>query len=325
MRTRHGYVVFMSLPASPVADLLAEGLRSGSAVTFSGATPESPVLRDDGRSAIDIDATVVRDLLRGTTVKDCDPRGLWIRGARIQGRLDLDHVEVVCPLILEACHLPAGISLVGANLPELTLLGCCISHTDRPAVDGRGMRVDGAVALRGSTVQGAATEGTVVLIGARIGGDLDCRGVAISNTAAAAMEADRAQIDNNVLFEDGVKAAGVGERGTLRLTGVRIGGRLGLRDAALHNPTGPALSAVDLRTMHGVFLEGNFRADGAGRRGTIYLRGAHIGGEFDCRGAAVTNPSGPAVLADGITVDRVVFLNEGFRAHGSGWGARFGC
>jgi hypothetical protein len=310
----------MSLPASLVADRLVEGLRSGSAVTLSGSMPDELVEHDDKESATDVEAHIVRDLLRGKTVEDRDPRGLWLRGARIRGRLDLDHVEVVCPLILEACHLTAGISLVGAHLPELTLLGCRVSHADRPAIDALGARVDGSVTLRGSTIQGAAVEGAVVLIGARVGGDLDCREAVLINTAGAAMEADRAQIDSNVLFEDGVRAEGVGERGALRLTGARIGGRLGLRDATLCNPTGPALSAVDLRTVHGVFLEGIFRADGAGRRGTIYLRGAHIGGEFDCRGAVVTNPSGPAVLADGITVDRVVFLNEGFRAHGSGWG-----
>jgi len=63
------------------------------------------------------------------------------------------------------------------------------------------------------------------------------------------MAADRAQIDNNVLFEDGVDAEGVGERGTLRLTAARIGGRLGLRDGHLRNTSGPALLAVDLRTF----------------------------------------------------------------------------
>jgi hypothetical protein len=41
------------------------------------------------------------------------------------------------------------------------------------------------------------------------------------------------------LFMRSVLAEGVGERGTLRLTAVRIGGRLGLRDATLRNPSGP--------------------------------------------------------------------------------------
>jgi hypothetical protein len=297
-----------------------EGVRAGVFVTLSEAIPNDAGGLGDAGSAVDVDASVVRDLLRGATVADPDPRGVRIRGARIRDRLDLDHVSAVCPLILEACLLESGISLTGAQLPALGLLGCWVGPTDGSAVAGRGVRVEGAFTLRCSRVHAAAADGAVVLIGARIGGDLDCCGVVLSNSAGAAMEADRAQIDNNVLFEDDVLAEGVGERGTLRLTGARIGGRLGLRDATLRNPAGPVLSAVDMHTVHGVFLEGRFRAEGAGRRGTIYLRGAHIGGEFDCRGAVVTNASGPAVLADGITADRVVFLNDGFHAEGHGWG-----
>jgi hypothetical protein len=301
-------------------DRLVDGVRAGSVVTLSESLPDDVGELGNVESPVDVEASVVRDLLRGKTVADPDPRGVWLRGARIRGRLDLDYVDAVCPLVLQECLLESGISLVGAHLPALTLRGCRISHPGAPAVAGRGVRVEGAFTLRGSTVRGAAGEGAVVLIGALIGGDLDCRGVVLSNSAGAAMEADRAQIGNNVLFEDDVLADGVGERGTLRLTGARIGGRFGLRDATLRNPDGPVVSAVDLHTVHGVFLEGRFRAEGAGRRGTIYLRGAHLGGEFNCRGAQVTNTSGPAVLADGITVDRVVFLNDGFRAQGQGWG-----
>lgn len=310
----------MSQPDRSVVDRLVEGVRTGSVVTVSDALPDHAGGSGEAGSVVELDASVVRDLLRGTTVTDCDPRGVRIRGARIRGRLDLDHVSAVCPLMLEACLLESGISLIGAQLPALGLHGCRVGSPDGPAIAGRGARVQGAISLRGSRVHAAAAEGAVVLIGARIGGDLDCRGVVLGNSAGAAMEADRAQIDNNVLFEDDVLAEGVGERGTVRLTGARIGGRLGLRDATVRNPTGPALSPVDLHTVHGVFLEGRFGAEGAGRRGTIYLQGAQIGGEFDCAGAVVTNGSGPAVLADGITVDRVVYLNNGFRAEAHGWG-----
>src|SRR4051794_36953694 len=101
-RKGSGYFDSMSLPASLVADRLVDGLRSGSAVTLSGSIPDEPVEHDE-TSAIDVDADLVRDLLRGMTVEDRDPRGLWLRGARIRGRLDLDHVDAVCPLVLEAC------------------------------------------------------------------------------------------------------------------------------------------------------------------------------------------------------------------------------
>ena len=269
---------------------------------------------------MDVDAAVLRDLLRGTTSTDLDPRGVRLCGARVRGRLDLDQVDAACPLVLEEYLIEDGISAVGAHLRALTVARCRVEHPTQPALDATGLRVDGPLVLAGSTLRANAAAGTVVLGGARIGGDLDCRSTVLANTAGSAISADRAQIDNNVLFEDGVNAEGVGERGTLRLTGARIGGRLGLRDANLKNPSGPALSAVDLRTFHGLFLEGRFRAEGEGRRGTIYVRGAHVGGEFNCRGARLVNPSGPALLADGLRVDRVVFLNNGFQAQGTGRG-----
>ena len=83
-------------------------------------------------------------------------------------------------LILESCEVAAGISMIGAHLRALALQRCRLSHPNRPAVDGRSVRVDGAVTLRGSTVHGGSAAGAVVLVGARIGGDLDCRAVSLS-------------------------------------------------------------------------------------------------------------------------------------------------
>ncbi len=260
----------VSSASRSVAERLAAGARTGSVVSFSSAVP----LPVDGENcgSVDVDAAVLRDLLRGTTSTDLDPRGVRLCGARVRGRLDLDQVDAVCPLVLEECLIEDGISAVGAHLRALTVARCRVEHPTQPALDATGLRVDGPLVLAGSTLRANAAAGTVVLVGARIGGDLDCRSTVLANTAGSAISADRAQIDNNVLFEDGVNAEGVGERGTLRLTGARIGGRLGLGDANLKNPSGPALSAVDLRTFHGLFLEGRFRAEGEGRRGTIYVR-----------------------------------------------------
>src|SRR5689334_10846388 len=113
----------MSRPDRPTVDRLVDGVRAGSLVAVSDALPDGLVEADDGGSAVDVDAAVVRDLVRGKTVGDPDPRGVWIRGARIRGRLDLDQVAAVCPLILEECLLESGLSLAGSQLPALSLLG----------------------------------------------------------------------------------------------------------------------------------------------------------------------------------------------------------
>jgi hypothetical protein len=122
---------------------------------------------------------------------------VWLRGARIDGRLDLDQVDAVCPLVLEHCRLDAGISAIGAHLPALTLVGCRLEHPTQPALAARGVHVDGSVLLTGSTLLAEAEAGAVDLVGARIGGDLDCRAAVLGNGVGSAFAADRAQVENN--------------------------------------------------------------------------------------------------------------------------------
>ncbi|WBO61798.1 hypothetical protein [Streptomyces camelliae] len=51
--------------------------------------------------------------------------------------------------------------------------------------------------------------------------------------------------------------------------------------------------------------------------GAVRFLGAHLG-LLDCDGARLENTSGPALHADGLRVDRAVFLRAGFRATGAG-------
>jgi hypothetical protein len=48
----------------------------------------------------------------------------------------------------------------------------------------------------------------------------------------------------------------------------------------------------------------------------VQLAGAHIGGNLEFDGASLTNPNGPALLADSLTVDQAMFCRAGFTAHG---------
>src|SRR4051812_30660843 len=66
---------------------------------------------DEGRS---IPAAAIRDALRTLTRGSADARGLRIRGARIEGTLDLENIEAGFAVVLEACHLPSGLVARGA-------------------------------------------------------------------------------------------------------------------------------------------------------------------------------------------------------------------
>ena len=93
-------------------------------------------------------------------------RGLHIRGARIEGVLDLEIVRFPYYCVLERCAITNEIILRYAELSGLSLSG---SFTGPIRADG--MKVDGGVFLN----NGFKAEGEVRLAGATIGGDLDRR------------------------------------------------------------------------------------------------------------------------------------------------------
>ncbi|MFE9574549.1 hypothetical protein ACFYMW_39580 [Streptomyces sp. NPDC006692] len=98
-----------------------------------------------------------------------------------------------------------------------------------------------------------------------------------------------------------------------------LGAHLGLLDcdgARLGNTSGPALHAEFLRVDHSVYLRDGFRATGVGEQGAVRFAYAHLG-RLACDGARLENTSGPALHADGLRVDRAVFLRAGFRATGA--------
>lgn len=92
---------------------------------------------------------------------------------------------------------------------------------------------------------------------------------------------------------------------------------LSLRRCLLTHPSMPALSADELRTDAGVSFKGSTiracTADGA-----IRLTGAQIGGQLDCSGVIMANPSGPVLRGERLKVNDNVFLRSGFTAEGSG-------
>ena len=81
--------------------------------------------------------------------------------------------------------------------------------------------------------------------------------------------------------------------GAVRLSGAQIGGRLDCAGAELSNDSGPALRADGLHVDHDVWLGDWFTARGSGDDGAVDLLGAHIGGQFACTEAELSNDSAP--------------------------------
>jgi hypothetical protein len=132
------------------------------------------------------------------------------------------------------------------------------------------------------------------LRGARISGQLDPENLSTDVNLEL----------SDCLLEDGVLARDA------RLGSVRLAG------CQMEQRAEPPLNAV--RLTCNVLDLNRARITGHAERGAVRLPGAHIGGQLSCDGAELRNDSGPALAADGLQVDGVLFLRGEFTAAGDG-------
>lgn len=323
--------------------LLDEGI-TAEAARLPGLSLERCLLIHSSKPALYADElhTDTRVSLKGSTLSASTADGaMRMIGAHIGGHLDLsgatitnpsgpalhgEHLQVTGNVFLSGGFTADGAGELGTvRLAEarieghLDCSGATIRNSSGPALRaGSGLQVAGRVFLReGFTAHGASELGTVRLTGAHIGGHLDCSGATIANSSGPALHGEHLRVDGDV-FLGGLTAGGTGKLGTVRLTAARIGGHLDCSGATIRNPTGPALRAGGALQVAGrVFLLRGFTAYGAGKWGAIWLGGARIGGQLDCSGATITNPSGPALRVDFLQAAGIL-LRSGFTADGCG-------
>ena len=225
-------------------------------------------------------------------------RGLDLRGMRIEGELDLSNAEIKFSLLAWKCAFSEHISLRDAQLRGFYLVGCQMKSLNA----GRAL-INSSLLLRG---KGFKAEGEVDLLGATIGGNLDCSGAEFSRTKGVALSANGAKVEGSVFLCDGFRA-----EGEVNLVGATIGGNLDCRDAQFSNAKGSALVASDAHIEGGVFLRGRFNAEGE-----VTLAGTRIAGILDCSGGKFSNAEGLALTANGAKIEASVFLSDGFEAEG---------
>ena len=272
---------------------------------------DEAAMRSWGKSRT-CDATVIRDILRGRLAADPDPHGLRLRGARITGRLDLENLTTDVDLELKDCLLEQGVLARGARLAFVGLAGCRLEHPAEPALAADRLTCS-VLALSGARITGHTSAGAVRLrggavrlMGAHIGGSLECDGASLHDDFGPALVADGLHVGQDIFMREGFTATGAGADGAVRLTGAYIGGSLCCDGAQLRNDSGPALVASRLQVDQTVFLRSGFTAVGAGERGAVRVISSHIGGDLNCTGAQLRNDSGPALVADGLQVDQDV-------------------
>jgi hypothetical protein len=164
-------------------------------------------------------------------------------------------------------------------------------------------------------MDGTGDRGVVRLVGAHIGGQLDCAGATMfNNVTGPALHADGLQVDQDMFLRNEFKATGINDLGAVRLAGAHIGGQLDCARATMLNYAGPALRADNLQVGQSMFLTDQFTATGGGDHGAVRLLGAHIGSNLECTEATLHNKTGPALLADRLQVDQNLLLTARFTA-----------
>ena len=128
-------------------------------------------------------ATVIRDILRGRLAADPDPHGLRLRGARITGRLDLQNLRTEVNVELRDCLLEEGLLARDAHLAFVGLTGCQLEHPAETPLDADRLTCS-QLNLRGARIIGRTGAGAVRLLGAHIGGNLECDGATLRNDSS---------------------------------------------------------------------------------------------------------------------------------------------
>jgi hypothetical protein len=339
------------------------GARIGSLLDCSGAE-----LRNDSGPALDAHGLHGQSLyLTGFTATGSGERGaVNLVGARIGGlgcfgaelrndsgpALDADGLQADQALYLTGGFTATGsgergaVRLIGAHIGGLECSGAELRNDSGAALAADGLQVDQSLYLTGGfTATGGGEHGAVRLVGARVGGQLDCFGAELRNDSGPALTADNLQVGQDLFLHggftatgggeggavslagahvggaldcSGLTATGGGEGGAVRLVGARVGGVLDCSGAELRNDSGPALAADRLQVDQALYLTGGFTATGGGEGSAVRLGGARIGGQLKCSGAELQNDSGPALAADNLQVGQDLYLTDGFTATGGG-------
>ena len=215
--------------------------------------------------------------------------GVQMKGATVSGDLDLEAAIVPHPLDFDDCRIAGQLILRDARTRSIGLEGTSVQgiSADRAVIEG-------ALFLRNKF----RATGEVRLIGAVIGGVLDCsEGVfeVEEGKERNALNADGLTVKGNVFLKSGFKATG-----EVRLLNVEIGGNLECSGGVFEVEKGDALSA-DRATIKGdVFLNDGFKATGE-----VKLLGAKIGGDLACGGGFFEVKEGAALTVQRLTMNGV--------------------
>ena len=264
--------------------------------------------------------------------------GVRLRGAWIDGPLELSDATLAVPLELDRCHV-ALFTLAASQIPRFVARGCLFAV---------GISAD-AVACRGDFVlsEGCRSFGTVSMVDARLGG-LDFKGGTFDGRGETAVQLNRATVAGSIFLDEGFSAIGdvslfgADVRGSLRASGAKLktsgthalncggstiagdvdleradvdglvsfaaadcGASLWMTGIAVRRPGLAAISLIRLKLRGNLDLDGSIRVQGA-----ILAAGAAIGGYLDLSGATLENADKVALDCSRASIDASIVADD---------------
>ena len=250
----------------PAEDLLLVAAVSGeSCILGNGLRPDA---RDPSRC---VRASFLRFLaMGGDDSVRVDDRGVVLAGAYVEDSYLLVGAHCKAALQFTDCFFINRIDLDYAHIPLMMLDGSRV-----PGIRGDLVQVEGGVFLQ----NGFVSTGPVRFYGARIAGNLDCRGATFEQDITSPTQDSGVLICSNAAIGGDLNLSkGTNHdfhaRGQIRLTNAKIGGLLNADGAEFDNPDRTALVADSLS------LGGSLSLREAKIAGHLQLRRASIGGEL---------------------------------------------
>ena len=296
--------------AAGEAAIQLSGAKVGGSLMLRGARLANrggPALVADGLT-VQGDFLLARDAASG--------RDFWASGAGWQGTVLLRGGTISGQLSLERARIRCGPADATAEPADPDDLG--------PAAGRASWSADDPPPHRRRSV------GAVCLSGSTIAGNLVLRHAQLAAGTMSALMAENLTVKGHAgaceSRHEGLTATGSGPLGAVCLAGASITGQLSLRGTTLVNDSGPALLADLVTIGDGARLDQDFSAEGEGESGAVRLPEASISGDLLLNGARLTNHTGPALLADGLTVHSDLVLDadvaSGRRFEAAGAGSR---
>ncbi|MCD2191566.1 hypothetical protein [Actinomycetospora soli] len=164
---------------------------------------------------------------------------------------------------------------------------------------GEAFNADYITVVKNAYLEGARIKGALRMIGASIGGQLDCTDLRVDGA-----DEEDAFLADSVKVADSLMLAGAFISGNTWLLGSQIGGQLNAVGALLMSLEGTSLNAA------GISVEGTVDLQGAYIYGTTSFSGAHVQGEMNFKGSRLfAIGEGDAVDLSTCSVGRTIYFD----------------